>query len=80
MDWRHISLWLFPLLAFPDMVRNVSIFNLGLIRKKRFDASLLLLLILRSDHHRVSILHGPILMVIEHEIKFVSNNGVRLCC
>ena len=46
--WRLVSLWMFPFLALPDITQNIWIFNAGIHRKKRFDISILMLLIMSS--------------------------------
>ena len=46
--WRLYSLWMFPFLALPDISQNIWIFNADIHRKKRFDISILMLLVMSS--------------------------------
>ena len=46
--WRLYSLWMFPFLALPDISQNIWIFNADIHRKKRFDISVLMLLVMSS--------------------------------
>ena len=46
--WRLYSLWIFPFLVLPDITQNIWVFNADIHRKKRFDISILMLLIMSS--------------------------------